>query len=94
MAKNDLGTHSNKKSRKLFRGMFAPLLVITFGAGAFFYYVTNQILKSYMKSQLELSVEKLSSAVVESMEPIINVYLRHSCIRSLRKCLFADTLQA
>ncbi|MCR5288559.1 MAG: hypothetical protein K6E51_01050 [Treponema sp.] len=71
MAKNDLGTHSNKKSRKLFWGMFAPLLVITFGAGAFFYYVTNQILKSYMKSQLELSVEKLSSAVVESMEPII-----------------------
>ena len=71
MANNQSGMHSNKKSRKLFWGMFAPLLFITIAAGAFFYYVTNQLLKSYMNNQLKFSVEKLRSSIVESMEPII-----------------------
>ncbi len=60
-----------KKSKKLFYGMLAPLLLITFSACTFFYYVSNAILKEYMKTQLELSVEKLNSTVSESMEPII-----------------------
>ena len=60
-----------KKSKKLFYGMLAPLLLITFSACTFFYYVSNAILKEYMKTQLELSVEKLNSKVSESMEPII-----------------------
>ena len=60
-----------KKSKKLFYGMLAPLLLITFSACTFFYFVTDAILKEYMKTQLELSVEKLNSTVSESMEPII-----------------------
>ncbi len=60
-----------KKSKKLFYGMLAPLLLITFSACTFFYFVTDAILKEYMKVQLELSVEKLNATVSESMEPII-----------------------
>lgn len=60
-----------KKSKKLFYGMLAPLLLITFSACSFFYFVSDAILKEYMKSQLELSVSKLNSSVSESMEPII-----------------------
>lgn len=60
-----------KKSKKLFYGMLAPLLLITFSACTFFYFVTDAILKEYMKTQLELSVKKLNSTVSESMEPII-----------------------
>ncbi len=60
-----------KKSKKLFYGMLAPLLLITFSACTFFYFVSDAILKKYMKTQLELSVEKLNSTVSESMEPII-----------------------
>ena len=60
-----------KKTRKLFRGMLIPLLVLTVVACGFFYSVSNQILNAYMESQLELSVEKLNSTVVESMQPII-----------------------
>ena len=60
-----------KKSKKLFYGMLAPLLLITFSACTFFYFVSDAILKEYMKTQLELSVEKLNSKVSESMEPII-----------------------
>ena len=60
-----------KKSKKLFYGMLAPLLLITFSACTFFYFVSDAILKEYMKTQLELSVEKLNSTVSESMEPII-----------------------
>ena len=60
-----------KKTRKLFRGMLIPLLVLTVVACTFFYFVSNQILNAYMESQLKLSVEKLNSTVVESMQPII-----------------------
>lgn len=60
-----------KKSKKLFYGMLAPLLLITFSACTFFYIVSDAILKEYMKTQLELSVEKLNATVSESMEPII-----------------------
>ncbi|MCR4947670.1 MAG: hypothetical protein K6A15_00760 [Treponema sp.] len=60
-----------KKSKKLFYGMLAPLLLITFSACTFFYFISDAILKEYMKSQLELSVSKLNSSVSESMEPII-----------------------
>lgn len=71
MARNKSSSSGNKKSRKLFLGMFAPLLFITIIACTFFYFVTNQILKSYMKSQLELSVHKLNSSVSGSMDPVI-----------------------
>ena len=60
-----------KKSRKLFWGMLAPLLFITFSACTFFYFVSNAILKAYMEKQLELSVKELNTTVVESMQPII-----------------------
>ena len=60
-----------KKSKKLFWGMLGPLLIVTFVACSFFYFVSNMILKEYMKSQLEYSVKKLNSTVVESMQPII-----------------------
>ena len=60
-----------KKSRKLFWGMLAPLLFITITACTFFYFVSNQILKAYMKNQLELSVEKMNTSINESMNPII-----------------------
>ncbi len=60
-----------KKSKRLFWGMLAPLLIITFSACTFFYFVTDAILKEYMKSQLELSVERLNSSVSDSMDPII-----------------------
>ena len=60
-----------KKTRKLFRGMLIPLLTLTIVACGFFYSVSNQILKAYMEKQLELSVEKLNSSVVQSMQPII-----------------------
>ena len=60
-----------KKSKRLFWGMLGPLLIVTFSACTFFYYVSNAILKEYMKTQLELSVSKLNSKVSESMEPII-----------------------
>ena len=60
-----------KKTRKLFRGMLIPLITLTIVACGFFYSVSNQILKAYMEKQLELSVEKLNSTVVQSMQPII-----------------------
>lgn len=60
-----------KKAKRLFWGMLGPLLIVTFSACTFFYYVSNEILKEYMKTQLELSVSKLNSKVSESMEPII-----------------------
>ncbi|MBP5602869.1 MAG: hypothetical protein J6X78_09100, partial [Treponema sp.] len=70
--KNNTENNSNqKKARKLFWGMLAPLLIVTITACTFFYYVSNQILKAYMESQLELSVEKLNSTVSDSMQPII-----------------------
>lgn len=70
--KNNTGKTSNKKkARKLFWGMLAPLLFITIFSCSFFYYVSDLILQAYMKNQMELSVEKLNSKVVESMEPII-----------------------
>ena len=62
---------AEKKSRKLFWGMLAPLLFLTFSACTFFYKVSNEILKAYMKNQLELSIERLNNSVVESMQPII-----------------------
>ena len=70
--KNNTGKTSNqKKARRLFWGMLAPLLIVTFTACSFFYYVSNQILKAYMANQLELSVEKLNTKVSNSMQPII-----------------------
>ena len=60
-----------KKAKKLFWGMLGPLLIVTISACSFFYYVSDAILKEYMKSQLELSVEKLNTNVSKSMEPII-----------------------
>lgn len=60
-----------KKAKKLFWGMLGPLLIVTISACSFFYYVSDAILKEYMKSQLELSVEKLNTNVSDSMEPII-----------------------
>ena len=70
--KNNTGKTSNqKKARRLFWGMLAPLLIVTFTACSFFYYVSNQILKAYMTNQLELSVEKLNTKVSNSMQPII-----------------------
>ena len=62
---------TKQKSRKLFLGMLLPLLFIVILACSFFYGVSNQILKAYMKNQIELSVEKLNSTVSESMQPII-----------------------
>ena len=68
----DLSKMSTKqKSRKLFLGMLFPLLFIVIVACTFFYAVSNQILKAYMKNQIELSVEKLNANVSESMKPII-----------------------
>ena len=70
--KNNTGKTSNqKKARRLFWGMLAPLLIVTFTACSFFYYVSDQILKAYMANQLELSVEKLNTKVSNSMQPII-----------------------
>ena len=60
-----------KKSRKLFWGMLAPLLFITFTACTFFYSVSDKILKAYMEKQIELSIKELNSSVVESMQPVI-----------------------
>ena len=69
---NDFGRMlKQKKAKKLFWGMLGPLLIVTISACSFFYYVSNAILKEYMKSQLELSVEKLNTTVSDSMEPII-----------------------
>ncbi len=69
---NDFGKMlKQKKAKKLFWGMLGPLLIVTISACSFFYYVSNAILKEYMKSQLELSVEKLNTNVSDSMEPII-----------------------
>ena len=48
-----------KKSKRLFWGMLAPLLLITFSACSFFYFVSDAILKEYMKSQLELFINKI-----------------------------------
>ncbi|MCR5401342.1 MAG: hypothetical protein K6E78_07060 [Treponema sp.] len=71
-ALKDLGKMlKQKKSKKLFWGMLGPLLIVTFVACSFFYFVSNMILKEYMKGQLEYSVKKLNSSVVESMQPII-----------------------
>ena len=64
-------TSNQKKARRLFWGMLAPLLIVTFTACSFFYYVSDQILKAYMANQLELSVEKLNTKVSNSMQPII-----------------------
>lgn len=64
-------TSNQKKARKLFWGMLAPLLIVTFTACSFFYYVSDLILKAYMTNQLELSVEKLNTKVSNSMQPII-----------------------
>ena len=70
--KNNTGKTSNqKKARRLFWGMLAPLLIVTFTACSFFYYVSDLILKAYMTNQLELSVEKLNTKVSNSMQPII-----------------------
>ena len=69
---NDFGKMlKQKKAKKLFWGMLGPLLIVTISACSFFYYVSDAILKEYMKSQLELSVEKLNTNVSDSMEPII-----------------------
>jgi len=69
---NDFGKmFKQKKAKKLFWGMLGPLLIVTISACSFFYYVSDAILKEYMKSQLELSVEKLNTNVSDSMEPII-----------------------
>ena len=69
---NDFGKlFKQKKSRKLFWGMLAPLLFLTISACSFFYFVSNKILQEYMKNQLELSIQKLNATVVQSMQPII-----------------------
>lgn len=69
---NDFGKMlKQKKAKKLFWGMLGPLLIVTISACSFFYYVSDAILKEYMKTQLELSVEKLNTNVSDSMEPII-----------------------
>ena len=62
---------NQKKARKLFAGMLAPLLTLTIIACSFFYFVSNQILLRYMEKELELSVSKLNATVSESMQPII-----------------------
>ncbi len=69
---NDFGKMlKQKKAKKLFWGMLGPLLIVTISACSFFYYISDAILKEYMKSKLELSVEKLNTNVSKSMEPII-----------------------
>ena len=73
MAKNkkDYSNMSTKKkSRKLFWGMLAPLLTVTITACTFAYYVSNTIIQYYLKSELNYSVEKINSDVMERMEPI------------------------
>ena len=67
---------TKKKSRVLFWGMLAPLLMVTFAACTFFYYVTNAILQYYLTSELNYSVKKINSDVMERMEPI-NVNLEN-----------------
>ena len=74
MAKNDTDYNqmsNKKKAKKLFWGMLLPLLFVVILACSFFYSISNQILKAYMKNQLELSVEKLNSSVSQSMQPIV-----------------------
>ena len=67
---------TKKKSRVLFWGMLAPLLMVTFAACTFFYYVSNAILQYYLTSELNYSVKKINSDVMERMEPI-NVNLEN-----------------
>ena len=75
--KNDFKNMSTKKkSRRLFWGMLAPLLTVTIAACSFFYYVSNAILKYYLTSELNYSVKKINSDVMERMEPI-NVNLEN-----------------
>ena len=60
-----------KKAKKLFWGMLAPLLFLTIVACSLFYAVSNRILQEYLKKELELSVKKINTTVTESMQPII-----------------------
>ena len=78
MAKNNdfKNMSTKKKSRRLFWGMLAPLLTVTITACTFFYYVSNSILKYYLTSELNYSVKKINSDVMERMEPI-NVNLEN-----------------
>ena len=61
---------TKKKSRKLFWGMLAPLLTVTIAACSFAYYVSNAIIQYYLKAELNYSVKKIDSDVMERMEPI------------------------
>ena len=78
MAKrNDFKNMSTKKkSKRLFWGMLAPLLTVTIAACTFCYYISNAILKYYLNSELNYSVKKINSDVMERMEPI-NVNLEN-----------------
>lgn len=67
---------TKKKSRRLFWGMLAPLLTVTIAACTFAYYVSNEIIQYYLKSELNYSVKKINSDVMERMEPI-NVNLEN-----------------
>ena len=60
-----------KKAKKLFWGMLAPLLFLTIVACSLFYAVSNRILQEYLKKELELSVKTINTTVTESMQPII-----------------------
>jgi len=61
---------TKKKSRKLFWGMLAPLLTVTIGACSFFYFVSNAILKYYLTSELNYSMEKINNDIMARMDPI------------------------
>ena len=61
---------TKKKSRRLFWGMLAPLLTVTIGACTFFYFVSNAILKYYLTSELNYSMEKINTDIMDRMDPI------------------------
>ena len=62
---------TRKKSRKLFWGTLAPLLTVTFVACTFFYYISNTIISYYIDSQLNGTVEKVNSSVLERLNPVM-----------------------
>ena len=67
---------TKKKSRRLFWGMLAPLLTVTIAACTFAYYISNAIIQYYLTSELNYSVKKINSDVMERMKPI-NVNLEN-----------------
>ena len=71
MARTDYKNMSTKKkSRKLFWGTLAPLLTVTIVACTFFYLLSNTILEYYLTSELNYSVKKIDSDIMNRMEPI------------------------